>query len=83
MYDLPCYVSVLAEPSPPSQFCYLCLNGGQLHVCDNCPRAICHVCLPPHTDLEIGDLTFLCLICHSETFQDDKECAYYVRAILI
>ena len=31
------------------KFCYICLNGRQLHLCDHCPRAVCYDCLPPPT----------------------------------
>src|SRR5882724_11780529 len=39
----------------------MCLNGGTLHLCDNCPRAVCHQCLPPTPDVDISDLDFLSL----------------------
>src|SRR5882724_3418442 len=48
----------------------MCLNGGTLHLCDNCPQAVFHQCLPPTPDVDISDLDFLCLACHEENIQE-------------
>src|SRR5216684_4656632 len=52
-----------------SQFCYVCLNGGDLLCCDNCPRAICvrHLVIPPNAIQPSS--RFLCVACHLSAFK--------------
>src|SRR6266481_108481 len=64
---LPSFLCALSSSSPP-KFCYMCLNGGKLHLCDHCPWAVCHQCLPPPHYLDISTLDFVCLACHEVTF---------------
>ena len=56
----------------------MCLNGGKLHLCDHCPRAVCHQCLPPPHDLDISKLDFVCLACHEVAFKTEPRQPYYV-----
>src|SRR5882672_4395818 len=55
----------------------MCLNGGALHLCDHCPRAVCHQCLPPLPDIDVSNLDFLCLACHEVIFKR-SHLPYYV-----
>src|SRR6266481_759392 len=56
----------------------MCLNGGKLHLCDHCPQAVCHQCLPPPHDLDISKLDFVCLACHEVAFKTEPRQPYYV-----
>ena len=64
------------------KFCYICLNGRQLHLCDHCPRAVCYDCLPPPSNLNISPLDFLCPTCHEGIFKAQDRMPYYVGASL-
>src|SRR5882672_11702156 len=60
----------------------MCLNGGALHLCDHCPRAVCHQCLPPLPDVDVSNLDFLCLACHEVIFKR-SHLPYYVSPIVL
>src|SRR6266481_6356547 len=60
----------------------MCLNGGKLHLCDHCPQAVCHQCLPPPHDLDISTLDFVCLACHEIAFKTEPRQPYYVSCQL-
>ena len=64
------------------KFCYICLNGGQLHLCDHCPMAVCYDCLPLPSNLDISPLDFLCPTCHEGIFKAQAHMPYYVCASL-
>src|SRR6266481_6530230 len=76
------YVATLLPLRPssssPLKFCYMCLNGGKLHLCDHCPWAVCHQCLLPPHDLDISNLDFICLACHEVAFKAEPRQPYYV-----
>jgi hypothetical protein len=58
-------------------FCYICVNGGELWACDQCTRVICraHIILPPNID--VGRSHFVCIACHLRAFP--KPTPYFVR----
>jgi len=58
------------------KFCYMCVNGGYLTLCDFCPRALCEVCVktvpvPPNPKVK-----FVCIACHGQIFKGSQP--YYV-----
>ncbi|RPD59555.1 hypothetical protein L227DRAFT_611791 [Lentinus tigrinus ALCF2SS1-6] len=55
------------EEDTHDQFCHLCHNGGDLLLCDECPRAACKAHFPDVFNLSVQDLEevhFRCLACH-------------------
>ena len=50
-------------------WCYLCLNGGTLYLCDLCPQVVCsnHIPLPEGSD--IRKAVFICISCHIAAFE--------------
>jgi len=77
----PVSLSMWCSLKPVRSFCYMCLNGGALHLCDHCPQAVCHQCLPPLPDVDVSNLDFLCLACHEQTFKR-SHLPYYVSTRL-
>ena len=61
-------------------YCYICINGGHVFLCDKCTRVVCsdHFTLPPQSD--ISSASFLCLVCHRDAFKDPQP---YMVSILI
>ncbi|RPD67677.1 hypothetical protein L226DRAFT_577046, partial [Lentinus tigrinus ALCF2SS1-7] len=58
------------------QFCHLCHNGGDLLVCDECPRVACKAHFPEVLNLTaeaLDDLYFRCLACHFHRAPQGKD----------
>src|SRR5882724_4742352 len=60
----------------------MCLNSGTLHLCNNCPRAVCHQCPPLTPDVDVSKLDFLCLACYEVIF-NRGHLPYYVSVIVL
>jgi hypothetical protein len=78
------------EISPPLthlQWCFSCVNGGELLTCELCDRSICHpkcVTLPVELDaLKESDFAFACPTCHTDYFFKEKKTyrPYFVSSI--
>ena len=53
------------DESEHNEFCEVCKQGGEIILCDTCPRAYHLVCLEP----EVGDIFFTLLFVYSKQFQ--------------
>jgi hypothetical protein len=62
--------------------CYMCLQGGQLTLCDYCPHCVCMKCvtIPPNASFGLK-VTFLCLLCYEKTFRGLKP--YFVQLFIL
>ena len=57
----------------------MCLNGGNLVICDNCSQALCNKCLViPPTIENYEHFKFFCLHCHSQIFKGPALLPYYM-----
>ena len=60
----------------------MCLQGGQLIICDFCPRCVCMRCVIIPSAISFGSNTsFLCLLCHEKTFSGKEP--YYVSLLSV
>ena len=60
-------------------WCYLCLNGGMLFLCDRCPHVVCsdHISLPEGSNT--SGTVFICIACHIAAFEDPTP--YFVSSL--
>jgi hypothetical protein len=60
------FLQLIIEPSP--QWCYSCVDGGLLIICDKCSRTMCYkTCLElPCLVEQVKPYIFICPTCHND-----------------
>jgi hypothetical protein len=70
----------------PLQWCYSCVDGGDLVICGLCDRAICTTtCLDlpiKFEDVQGSNYTFACPKCH-DNYYDKTPAPYFVRRLCL
>lgn len=69
-----------------AQWCYSCVDGGNLIVCNLCARALCTKCIQlpiSYEDLAKSNYWFACPTCHYEQEDKRKRAQYFVRHIFL
>jgi hypothetical protein len=59
-----------------NQYCYKCINGGFLLLCDFCPRSLCNVCIKGPKIPASPKVKFMCIACFLYVFKGSQP--YYV-----
>jgi len=61
-------------------FCYICINGGDLLSCDQCSRVMCkaHIPLPQSQGINVASSIFICVACHLRIFASPKPAPFFV-----
>ena len=57
----------------------MCLNGGNITICDFCDRAVCAKCVRIPPGVDVGTLPFVCPTCHTQAWR--KPTPYYVSLL--
>jgi hypothetical protein len=62
-------------------YCYICVNGGDVTECETCSRVMCsdHFNLP--ADADVGGAQFICIACHLATCSN-QSVPYFVSAFI-
>jgi len=64
-------------------YCYICINGGELLSCDQCTRVMClsHLPLPQDQSVDITTSIFICVPCHLRIFTPSKPAPFFVSVL--
>ena len=55
-----------------NKYCYKCLNGGFLVLCDFCPRALCTLCIKGPPVPPSAQVKFMCRACSLYIFKSNQ-----------
>ncbi|KIM72929.1 hypothetical protein PILCRDRAFT_15697 [Piloderma croceum F 1598] len=60
-------------------YCYICINGGELLSCDQCTCVMClsHLPLPQDQSVDIITSIFICVPCHLRIFAPSKPAPFF------
>ena len=66
---------------PEQRNCYICINGGNLYLCDHCPHAICSVHIPLPAGVNTTNSTFICPACHISIFSKPIQLIFHFHSV--
>ncbi|KIM77371.1 hypothetical protein PILCRDRAFT_12012 [Piloderma croceum F 1598] len=76
-------MAVVPAPNVPKliqqDFCYICINGGDMLSCDQCTRVMCkaHIPLPQSQGINVASSIFICVACHLRIFASSKPAPFF------